>query len=323
MLSAKTFNLYPNLNLQHFKGRDVLRIDEFNQQELHQLVQLALDIKKMQKAGTPYQPLKGKTLGMIFTKSSTRTRVSFEVGMYQLGGMSLFLSDRDLQIGRGEPISDTAQVMSRYLDCIMIRTHAHEDVEELARYADIPIINGLTDQFHPCQALADLLTILEHKGSLEGVKLTYIGDGNNVANSLVLGAALLGLDIRVATPEGYEMDPQILQQAQAYANQSGAKLLTTHDPLEAVHQTEVIYTDVWTSMGFEAENEKRLKDFAAYQVNQDLMKNADPNYLFMHCLPAHRGEEVAADVIDSKHSIVFDQAENRLHAQKAILTTVL
>lgn len=323
MEPVKTLDHYQSVKSVNFKGKDVLRIDEFNREELSYLLELAMKLKKMQKAGQPYQPLQGKTLGMIFSKSSTRTRVSFEVGMYQLGGMGMFLSDKELQIGRGEPISDTAKVLSRYVDAIMIRTHAHSYVEELAHHASIPIINGLTDQFHPCQALADMLTILEHKGQLQGVKLAYIGDGNNVANSLILAGALLGLDIRVATPAGFEIAPEIVKATNQYAFQNGGKALFTTDVKEAVQGADVIYTDVWTSMGFEAENEIRLKAFASFQVNQELVSLASRDYLFLHCLPAHRGEEVTAEVIDSAHSVVFDQAENRLHAQKAILASVM
>ncbi|WP_126428696.1 ornithine carbamoyltransferase [Brevibacillus marinus] len=323
MEAAKTSQAWQDVQLSALKGKDVLRIDEFSASELEGLLHSAIQLKQWQKSGKAYQPLQGKTLGMIFDKSSTRTRVSFEVGMYQLGGMAMFLSGKDLQLGRGEPISDTAQVLSRYVDGIMIRTYAHEDVETLAHYADIPIINGLTDLFHPCQALADMLTILEHKGRLKGVKLAYIGDGNNVANSLVLAAALLGVDVRVATPPGYEVVEAIQQSATTYAAASGSRLLFTHDPQQAVAGADVVYTDVWTSMGFEAENEQRLKAFAGYQVNEQLVRHADPAYLFMHCLPAHRGEEVTAGVIDGPNSVVFDQAENRLHAQKAILAAVL
>lgn len=323
METVKTLERYQNELLANFKGKDLLRIDEFSSAELTYLLELALKLKRMQQSGQPYQPLKGKTLGLIFSKASTRTRVSFEVGMYQLGGMAMFLSDKDLQLGRGEPISDTAQVLSRYVDGIMIRTHAHTDVEQLAEHATIPIINGLTDQFHPCQALADMLTILEHKGKLKGVKLAYVGDGNNVANSLILAAALLGLDLRVATPAGYEIDGEIKQKASAYAEKNQGKLLFTNDPQAAVSGADVIYTDVWTSMGFEAENEARLQAFAGYQVNEQLAGLASSDYLFMHCLPAHRGEEVSAAVIDGPNSVVFDQAENRLHAQKAILAAVM
>ncbi|MDA5110686.1 ornithine carbamoyltransferase [Brevibacillus thermoruber] len=323
MQPVKILDHFASEQLASCKGKDLLRVDEFSGEELTQLLHFAAYLKQRQKSGQPYQPLKGKTLGMIFDKSSTRTRVSFEVGMYQLGGMSMFLSGKELQLGRGEPISDTAKVMSRYVDAIMIRTFSHAGVEELAEHASIPIINGLTDQFHPCQALADMLTIWEHKGTLQGVKLAYVGDGNNVANSLVLAAALLGLDVRVATPPGYEMDADIVKKAAAYAQASGGRVVVTHDPAEAVNGADVIYTDVWTSMGFEAENEQRLKDFAAYQVNEQLVQHADPGYLFMHCLPAHRGEEVSAGVIDGPHSVVFDQAENRLHAQKAVLAALL
>ncbi|NGQ95674.1 ornithine carbamoyltransferase [Brevibacillus sp. SYP-B805] len=323
METAKTLVHYQAVQPSEFKGKDFLRGDEFNRQELEYLLKFAGELKRMQKNGQPYQPLKGKTLGMIFDKASTRTRVSFEVGMYQLGGMAMYLNGKELQLGRGEPISDTAKVLSRYVDAIMIRTFAHAGVEELAEHATIPIINGLTDLFHPCQALADLLTIQEQKGSLQGVKLAYVGDGNNVANSLVLAATLLGLDVRIATPAGYEMDQTILLQARQYADGSGGKLLATTDAELAVYGADVVYTDVWTSMGFEAENEARLKDFAAYQVNRALTNLASPEYIFMHCLPAHRGEEVTADVIDGPHSVVFEQAENRLHAQKAIMASLI
>ncbi len=323
MKPAKTLELYQDAQPSVYKGRDVLRIDEFSGPELTYLLNSAIHLKKLQHAGETYHPLKGKTLGMIFDKSSTRTRVSFEVGMYQLGGMAMFLSGKELQLGRGEPISDTAKVMSRYVDAIMIRTYAHSDVEELAKHASIPIINGLTDMFHPCQALADMMTILEHKGKLKGIKLAYVGDGNNVVNSLALAAALLGVDVRVASPAGYQMQPEVVEAVRTYAAQSGSSFVLTEDPEEAIHKADAIYTDVWTSMGFEAENEARLKAFADYQVNEKRTRLADPDYLFLHCLPAHRGEEVTAEVIDGPHSVVFDQAENRLHAQKAILTAVL
>lgn len=323
METVKTLAHYPSVQPFEWKGKDFLRGDEFSRQELEHLLQLAIQLKQMQKEGKAYQPLKGKTLGMIFDKASTRTRVSFEVGIYQLGGMGMYLNGKELQLGRGEPISDTAKVMSRYVDGIMIRTHAHSIVEELAAHASIPIINGLTDLFHPCQALADLQTILEHKGKLQGVKVAYIGDGNNVAHSLVLAAAKLGVDIRVATPAGYEMNETILRLTQKIADEHGSKMLATTDPELAVYGADIVYTDVWTSMGFEEENEVRLKEFAAYQVNSKLTRLASTDYSFMHCLPAHRGEEVTADVIDGAHSVVFDQAENRLHAQKAIMATLL
>lgn len=323
MQPVKILEHLPNLPLSKHKGKDLLRIDEFNGTELMELLQLAAHIKQLQKHGQPFQPLQGKTLGMIFDKASTRTRVSFEVGMYQLGGMGMFLSGKEMQLGRGEPISDTAKVLSRYVDAVMIRTFSHSYVEELAQHASIPIINGLTDLYHPCQALADMLTIWEHKGKLKGVKLAYVGDGNNVANSLVLAAVLLGLDVRVATPAGYEMESSIVQKAQQYALESGGKLLLTHDVTEAVAGADAVYTDVWTSMGFEEENEVRMKAFAQYQVNEQLVAHADSDYLFLHCLPAHRGEEVTAGVIDGPRSFIFDQAENRLHAQKAILAALV
>ncbi|EJL46857.1 ornithine carbamoyltransferase [Brevibacillus agri] len=323
MQPVKILEHFQNLPLQKHKGKDFLRVDEFNGDELMELLHLAAHIKQLQKLGQPFQPLQGKTLGMIFDKASTRTRVSFEVGMHQLGGLGMFMSGKELQLGRGEPISDTAKVLSRYVDAIMIRTFSHSYVEELAEHASIPIINGLTDLYHPCQALADMLTIWEHKGKLKGVKLAYVGDGNNVANSLVLAAVLLGLEVRVATPVGYEMDAAIVAKAVEYAKKSGGKMMVTHDPKEAVAGADAVYTDVWTSMGFEEENEVRLKAFANYQVNEQLVAQADRNYLFLHCLPAHRGEEVTAGVIDGPSSVIFDQAENRLHAQKAILAALV
>ncbi|SFF25176.1 ornithine carbamoyltransferase [Paenibacillus catalpae] len=305
------------------KGRDFLMLLDYTPEEIRYLIDLAIDLKKKQKAGEVYQPLKGKTLGMIFEKSSTRTRVSFEVGIYQLGGQGLFLSGNDLQIGRGEPILDTAQVLSRYLDGIMIRTFAHRNVVELARGATIPVINGLTDMSHPCQALADYQTILEHKGRLEGLKLAYIGDGNNVVHSLMMGAAKLGVDISIATPEGYDPDPDLVKQSIDNAKETGARIHLCRDPKEAIANADVVYSDVWASMGQEAEQKERELAFANYQVNEALAKYAKKDYLFMHCLPAHRGEEVSEGVIDGPNSIIFDQAENRLHAQKAIMAAIM
>lgn len=305
------------------KGRDFLMLVDYTPEEIRYLIDLAIDLKKKQKAGEIYQPLKGKTLGMIFEKSSTRTRVSFEVGIYQLGGQGLFLSGNDLQIGRGEPILDTAQVLSRYLDGIMIRTFAHRNVVELARGATVPVINGLTDLSHPCQALADYQTILEHKGRLEGLKVAYIGDGNNVVHSLMMGAAKLGVDISIATPEGYEPDPDLVKQTLDNAKETGARIHLCRDPKEAIADADVVYSDVWASMGQEAEQKERELSFAGYQVNEDLEKYAKKDYLFMHCLPAHRGEEVSEGVIDGPNSIIFDQAENRLHAQKAIMAAIM
>ncbi|WP_435167077.1 ornithine carbamoyltransferase [Paenibacillus glycanilyticus] len=305
------------------KGRDFLMLLDYTPEEIRYLIDLAIDLKKKQKAGEIYQPLKGKTLGMIFEKSSTRTRVSFEVGIYQLGGQGLFLSGNDLQIGRGEPILDTAQVLSRYLDGIMIRTFAHRNVVELARGATIPVINGLTDLSHPCQALADYQTILEHKGRLEGLKLAYIGDGNNVVHSLMMGAAKLGVDISIATPEGYEPDADLLKQSIDNAKETGARIHLCRDPKEAIADADVVYSDVWASMGQESEQKERELAFANFQVNEALAKYAKKDYLFMHCLPAHRGEEVSEGVIDGPNSIIFDQAENRLHAQKAIMAAIM
>lgn len=309
----------------NIKGKDVLTLADFTPEEILTLLAKAKKMKEAQLAGIPYTPLKGKILGMIFEKSSTRTRVSFEAGMLQLGGHALFLSSNDLQIGRGEPISDTAQVLSQYLDGIMIRTFEHEKVEELAKYASIPVINGLTDLFHPCQALADLLTIQEQKGEqLKGLKMTYIGDGNNVAHSLLIASAKVGLDISIASPEGYKPNEKVVQMANEFAEESGAKIVITEDPVEAVTGADVIYTDVWTSMGQELENEVRLNAFASkYQVNEELAKHANEDYIFLHCLPAHRGEEVTAEIIDGAHSVVFQEAGNRMHAQKALLTEVL
>lgn len=305
------------------KGRDFLMLVDFTKEELHYLINLAIDLKKKQKAGETHHILKGKTLGMIFEKSSTRTRVSFEVGMYQLGGQGLFLSSNDLQIGRGETIWDTAQTLSRYLDGIMIRTFAHRKVVELARGATIPVINGLTDLSHPCQALADFQTIYEKKGTLEGLKMAYIGDGNNMAHSLMMGAAKLGMHMSIATPEGYEPDSDLVRQTQANAAETGSRLVICHDPKEAVADADIIYTDVWASMGQEAEQKDREVAFANFQVNDELAKYAKKDFQFMHCLPAHRGEEVSESVIDGAQSIIFDQAENRLHAQKAIMAAIM
>jgi ornithine carbamoyltransferase len=305
------------------KGRDFLALVDYEPEEIEYLIQLGIELKRQQKAGEAHPLLKGKTLGMIFEKSSTRTRVSFEVGMYQLGGHALFLSKNDLQLGRGETVWDTAQTMSRYLDGIMIRTFEHKKVIELARGATVPVINGLSDHSHPCQALADYQTILEKKGSLKGLKVAYIGDGNNMVHSLMMGAAKLGMEFAVATPEGYEPDAEEIQISQENAKQNGGKLLVCHDPREAIEQADVVYTDVWASMGFEAEQKEREIAFKNYQVNEALVKHAKKDYLFMHCLPAHRGEEVSEGVIDGTHSIIFDQAENRLHAQKAIMAAIM
>lgn len=307
----------------NLKSRDLLTLAHLEKDEILGLLEKAIIRKEKTLKKQFDQPLKGKILGMIFDKSSTRTRVSFEVGMIQLGGSALYLNGKDLQLGRGESLSDTAQVLSQYLDAIMIRTFSHKSVEELAYHADIPVINGLTDLDHPCQALADLMTIYEKKGKLEGLKLAYIGDGNNVAHSLMIACTKVGIDISLACPSGYFPDSQITSLCESFAAKSGAKLVLTTSPTEAVAQADAIYTDVWTSMGQEEENEKRKKDFQNFQVNAELLTSAKEDYLFLHCLPAHRGEEVATEVIDGKHSVVFEQAGNRLHAQKALLVEIL
>jgi len=260
---------------------------------------------------------------MIFQKPSTRTRVSFEVAMFQLGGHGLYLSASDLQLGRGETISDTGKVLSRYLDGIMIRTFAQKDVEELAQSAEIPVINGLTDLLHPCQVLADLQTVREHKGDLRGLKLAYLGDGNNVCHSLLYGCAKMGMHISVASPQDYLPVPHIVEEARSVAGETGGSVTILLSPLEAVQDADVVVTDVWASMGQEAEQKERLKIFAPYQVNTDLVRRAKPDFIFMHCLPAHRGEEVSDEIIDGSHSVVFDEAENRLHAQKALLALLM
>ncbi|MEH6942370.1 ornithine carbamoyltransferase [Bacillus sp. JJ722] len=304
-------------------SKDFLSFEGVSSEQVLELLHLATDIKKKFKSGEAYAPLTGKTLAMIFEKSSTRTRVSFEVGMLQLGGHALFLSNKDLQIGRGETIGDTAQVLSEYVDGIMIRTFEHEKVEELAKYASIPVINGLTDLSHPCQALADLLTIQEIKGELKGLKMAYVGDGNNVAHSLMVACAKVGMNFAIAAPTGYEANSDIIAKAQNIAKETGSIIEVTTDPNVAVKDADIIYGDVWTSMGQEAENQKRLADFEGYQVNNSLVQGAKSDYIYMHCLPAHREEEVSAEIIDGPNSVVFHQAGNRLHAQKALLVDLM
>ena len=283
-------------------------------------VKYILDLAEKIKAGEiEEKPLEGKTLAMIFQKSSTRTRLSFDVGMYQLGGRAIFLSSNDLQMGRGEPISDTAKVLSRFVDGIMIRAIKHSDVEELAEYSEVPVISGLTDLEHPCQALADMLTIKEHLGDWKGKKICFVGDGNNVSNSLLLIAPLLGMDMSLACPKGYEPDENIVKTAQEYAEENDTQITITEDIGIALENVDVVYTDVWVSMGDEAEAKQREIDFAPFQVNSDLMSLANDEAIFMHCLPAIRGQEVTAEVIDGPQSVVLDEAENRMHAQKAVL----
>ncbi|RAZ65824.1 ornithine carbamoyltransferase [Planococcus maitriensis] len=300
---------------------DFLSLKDYSSEEILDLLNLAIELKKPENKHLPL--LKGKVLGMIFEKSSTRTRVSFEAGMLQLGGHAMFLSSQDTQLGRGETIADTARVLSGYLDGLMIRTFHQSAVEELAEFSSIPVINGLTDDYHPCQVLADLMTLTEHFGELKGRKLAYIGDGNNMANSLMIGAAKVGLDIAIAAPKGYEPQAEMVDLAQAIAKDTGSVVTVTHDPVEAVKNSDAIYTDVWASMGQEAEAIKRLNDFAGFQVNAELVQHAKADYIFMHCLPAHREEEVTADILEGPHSVIFQEAENRLHAQKAVLVTLM
>ena len=294
--------------------KHLLKLADWSESEIIETLNLADQLKFEKKNGIEHHHLKGKTLGMIFEKSSTRTRVSFEVGMYDLGGYALFLSSRDLQIGRGEPVGDTARVLSRYIDGIMIRTFAQEEVENLATLGSIPIINGLTDYCHPCQVLADLMTIREHRGVLKGNKLVYIGDGNNMANSLIVGGIKTGMEVTVACPEGYAPDAEIMK----WASENG-KFTWTTDVLEAAKDADVLYTDVWASMGQEAEAEERKKIFKGYQINDAVMAVAKSDAMVLHCLPAHREEEITAKVFEAHADEIFDEAENRLHAQKAVL----
>ncbi len=294
--------------------KHLLKLLDWSKEEILETLDLADKLKAEKKAGIKHPLLEGKTLGMIFQKSSTRTRVSFEVGMYDLGGTPLFLSSKDLQIGRGEPVQDTARVLSRFLDGIMIRTFDQQEVEDLAKYGSIPIINGLTDFCHPCQVLADLQTIREYKGSLEGKKLCYIGDGNNMANSLIVGCLKVGMKVAIACPKGYEPDDGVVE----WAKENG-DLLITEDILEACKGADVLYTDVWASMGQESEAAKRQRIFKSYQINDDAVNAANENVMVLHCLPAHRGEEITDKVLEEHADQIFDEAENRLHAQKAVL----
>lgn len=303
--------------------KDLISLHDLSAEEVKELLTLGLKLKDENKKGIKHHILKGKTLGMIFTKSSTRTRVSFEVGMTQLGGYPLFLSSNDIQLGRGESIHDTAKVLERYLDGIMIRTFAHSDVVELAEEASIPVINALTDLLHPCQVLADLMTAYEHKGRLEGLKLAYVGDGNNMAHSLMYGCAKAGLDCAIATPAQYRCDTEVVENAKNDFKVAGRSLILTEDPFEAVNDADVVYTDTWVSMGQESEKEEKIKVFGGYQVNKELFGTAKPDAVFMHCLPAYRGFEVTEDVIDGPQSVIFDEAENRLHAQKAVMATLM
>lgn len=299
--------------------KHLLKMLDLSKEEILDILNLADQLKYENKNGIEHHILKGKTLGMIFQKSSTRTRVSFETGMYQLGGQALFLSNRDLQIGRGEPVQDTARVLSRYLDGIMIRTFEQKEVEDLAEYSSIPIINGLTDFCHPCQVLADLMTIREFKGRFEGLKMCYIGDGNNMANSLIVGGLKVGMEVSIACPKDYQPAAEVLEFAKGY----GDKFSMTDVPLEAAKDADVLFTDVWTSMGEEAETEKRKIAFKGYQINDDIMAVAKADAMVQHCLPAHREEEITEKVFEAHANEIFEEAENRLHAQKAVMVKVM
>jgi len=305
------------------KGRSLDSLLHLTKEEIEQILKTSELLKSKLLRGEKHPLLKGKTLAMIFEKPSTRTRISFEVGMWQLGGYALYLSGSDLQLGRGETIADTAQTLSRYVNGIMARVFAHQTILDLIKYSSVPVINGLSDFTHPCQGLADLFTIYEKKGRLLGLKLAYVGDGNNVAHSLLYGCSKVGMNITLASPKGYEPNPVVVSKAKEEGKRSGSRVIVTKDPKEAVREADIIYTDVWASMGQEKEHEKRVKIFKPYQIHTKLIKEAKEDYLFMHCLPTHRGEEVTDEVANSKNSIIFDQAENRLHTQKALLALMM
>ena len=306
-----------------FRGRSFIDIHDWSAEELHTILRLAARFKDELAAGIPHPVLAGKALAMIFEKTSTRTRVSFEVGMMQLGGHALFLSNRDIQLKLGESIPDTARVLGRMVQGIMARTFAHATVVELAQHSGVPVINALSDVSHPCQALADFLTLHEKKGRLAGLKLAYVGDSNNVTHALLEAAAKFGVEMRVGSPAGYQPNADILARAQEAARATGARLLVTEDPVEAVRDVDAIYTDTWASMGQEAEHEVRARALGAYQVNAALVRHAKSDWVFLHCLPAHRGEEVVDDILDGPHSVVLDEAENRLHTQKALMALLM
>lgn len=301
----------------------MLTLRDFTPEEIHALIVFAGTLKRLQKEGVPHPLLAGKTLAMLFYKHSTRTRVSFQVGIHQLGGTAVVLHASELQLGRGESIEDTARVLSRFVDGVMIRTYAQEDLETFARYADVPVINGLTDMYHPCQVLADLQTVWERFGTLRGLRLAYIGDGNNVANSLAIGCVKMGMEAVICTPPQYTPNPEVLAYVRGLCAQTGGRLELVHDPREAARGAHVLYTDVWVSMGQEQERAAREKAFAGFQINREVLALADRDAIVLHCLPAHRGEEITADVIDGPQSAVFDEAENRLHAQKALMAAVM
>lgn len=306
------------------KGKDLLSIHDLSEEDVQEILETAAKLKSEQKAGIPHPLLKGKTLAMIFEKSSTRTRVSFETGIFQLGGQGIFLSTRDIQLGRGEPVKDTARVLARYVDGIMIRTYAQSEVEEFAQYADVPVINALTDLLHPCQVLTDLLTMQEYKGkNLKGLHFAYIGDGNNMANSYLYGCAKAGIHCTIACPKGYEPNKEVLAKALEDAKATGAVLKVVEDPAEAAKDADVLATDTWTSMGEEAEKEVREKVFRGYQINRELLALADKEAIVLHCLPAYRGKEITEEVLEGYAHVIFDEAENRLHTQKAVMALTM
>jgi ornithine carbamoyltransferase len=307
----------------HMKGKSLASLYDLTREEIEQILKTSELLKLQLLRGQEHPFLKGKTLAMIFEKPSTRTRVSFEVGMWQLGGYALYLSSGDLQLGRGETIGDTAQTLSRYVNGIMARVFSHQTILDLIKYSRVPVVNGLSDFSHPCQGLADIFTIYEKKGHLSGLKLAYIGDGNNVAHSLIYGSSKMGMDIFLGCPRGYEPDPKVVANGREEAKKNGRVVSVTNDPVEAVVGADIVYTDVWASMGKEKEHEERVKLFKPYQVNTELVKKAKPDHIFMHCLPAHRGEEVTNEVADSRNSVIFDQAENRMHTQKALLALIM
>jgi ornithine carbamoyltransferase len=305
------------------KGKSLASLDDLTKEEIEQILKTSDLLKLQLYRGQEHPLLKGKTLAMIFEKPSTRTRVSFEVGMWQLGGYALYLGAGDLQLGRGETIGDTAQVLSRYVNGIMARVFAHQTILDLVKYSRVPVINGLSDYSHPCQGLADLFTVYEKKGRLSGLKVAYVGDGNNVAHSLIYGCSKMGMTIVLGCPKGYEPDSQVVARGKEEAKRNGCEVIVTNDPKEAVKGADAIYTDVWASMGKEKEKEERVKIMKPYQVNRDLVRLAKEDYIFMHCLPAHRGEEVTNEVADSRNSVIFDQAENRMHTQKALMALTM
>lgn len=307
----------------NLKGKDLLTLRDWTPEQIWQVIKTAEQLKMVRKMGQEYRPLQGKTLAMIFTKPSTRTRVSFEAGMFYLGGHALYLSANDLQLGRGETIEDTGRVLSRYVDGIMIRTYKQSDVEQLAAGATVPVINGLTDSYHPCQVLADLLTVYEKFGRIAGLKLAYIGDGNNMTHSLMIGGAKLGMSVVCASPAGFKPDDEVVEYARAVGRASGAEVGVVESAAQAVSGADIVYTDVFVSMGQDADRERKLSTLAPYRVTPELMAQANMGAIFMHCLPAHRGEEVEAAVIDGPRSVVFDEAENRLHAQNALMALVM